>query len=176
MQNKLERMDEEEERFTGKLDGRITNYYSWVEILSDPKEDLYPNSPGLEETDIIYQTERFVSKEYNAYIRQDKNHLWFAGHLNNFIVEYFWDKSYKPKCYHLTMFVFPEEVDYTDPMVKIIYPDDKRFDIVKLKNDFTEGFKNYLYELSSNKEEFVEFWKILKDYRIIIRREYNGPL
>jgi hypothetical protein len=68
------------------------------------------------------------------------------------------------------MFNFPGE-DYSEPTVKIIYPDVSQFDNLKIQDDFEEKFKLYLVNIFQDVKEFKEFRKIQQKFRIVVRRE-----
>ncbi|MFX1377084.1 MAG: hypothetical protein ACFFA0_14860, partial [Promethearchaeota archaeon] len=90
--------------------------------------------------------------------------------LMSFLTNYFINKDYKPIQCVFMLFKFPNE-EYIEPMAKLIYPNDEKFDNLKIKDDIETNFKEYLVKKSENLDKFKNFRKIQKKFRIIVQRE-----
>ncbi len=111
-----------------------------------------------------------IHDEYTTYLQENEEFLVFSNLLESFIADYINNVSFKPIQCHLMMFNYPNE-DYTEPMVKIIYPNDEKFNNLKIKDDIEEKFKAFLAEKSNDLVEFKSLRKIQQKFRFIIRRE-----
>jgi len=120
------------------------------------------------EKDIIIGLEK--SKDYLDYIKKDDLLKEFAILLDNFLTDYFLNTEFKPLRCELIIFNFPGE-DYSEPMVRLTFPDIDDFDNLIIKDNIEEQFVNYLVNESNTIYQFREFKKIQKKFRFTIRRE-----
>jgi len=111
-----------------------------------------------------------ISDGFSAYLKSNPIYNDFTNILTAFLINYFRNKDYKPKKCIFTLFNFPNE-DYIEPMVKIIYPNNDKFDNLKIKDAIEDNFKVYLAKNSKSVEEFKKFRKTQQKFRLIIRRE-----
>ncbi|MHA1285441.1 MAG: hypothetical protein ACTSUX_06880 [Promethearchaeota archaeon] len=112
----------------------------------------------------------YKSKKFLMYIKKNKQYSEFTRILENFLIKYFELSFIKPKECIFELFEFPGE-DYVEPMIKIIYYDDKNFNNLKIRDNIEENFKIYLLKLSKNIEEFKRYRKFQKKFRFVVRRE-----
>ncbi len=110
------------------------------------------------------------SKEYIDYIRQEKLFATFSKELETFLLDYFKSSNTSPIECKLAIFQFFGE-DYSEPMIKIKYPDSSDFDNLKIKDDIEEKFKLFLVNTSKDADQFRDYRQIQKKFRFVIRRE-----
>ncbi len=111
-----------------------------------------------------------VCETYLNYLNLNPYLKKFSTLLEEFLIKYFEDSEIKPIKSKLLIFNFPGE-DYSEPMIKIKYPDTDDFDNLKIKDDIEEKFKIFLINNSKNVNEFQVYRKIQRQFRFIIRRE-----
>ncbi len=110
-----------------------------------------------------------ISHNYQSYIKTNPEIKLFSDILKNFLLEYFKNSDFLPEKCRLMMFNFYGE-DYSEPMIKITYPNEDRYDNLKMKDELEEKFKVYLVKISKDVNEFKEFRKIQKKFRFVIYR------
>ena len=110
------------------------------------------------------------SEDFLEYINANDMFLEFSELLTLFLKEYFIGIVFKPLIIKLMMFIFSGE-DYSEPMIKIKYPDKDDFDNLKIKDDIEEKFKIFLVNKSKDVNEFQIYRKIQRQFRFVIRRE-----
>ena len=110
------------------------------------------------------------SETYLDFIQLNPQTQNFSNLLIEFLIEYLNDSIFKPIECKLLMFNFPGE-DYSEPMIKFIFPDVDEFDNLKIKDDIEKKFKIFLVNNSNDFKEFQIFRQIQQNFRFIIRRE-----
>jgi len=135
---------------------------------------IYPNynefKPLIEDEFIAIKLKK--STAYLDYVKrkEEKSVNNFASLLDNFLNNYFIISEYKPLRCILEMFNFPGE-DYSEPMIKMIFPDFDDFNNLEIKDNIEQEFLKYLVQESKNINEFRDYKKILKNFRFVIRSE-----
>jgi hypothetical protein len=111
-----------------------------------------------------------ISRDYMSTIKNNKDLLKFDEIINRFFEKYFSSKHDQPIEIIFTVLYNPEEINISEPIIKVFYQDNESFDLIKYKTEIESKLREFLAEISKNETDYIELWKLSKKIPIFIRR------